>query len=75
MEEKIEGCSCQEVISVGASDWSLLDSEQSSVQAIAEALRKFDRIFVAQQLHNILHAIVDSSAMPASFKMGFDPDP
>ena len=52
----------------------LLDPKQSSVQPVAEALRQFDRLFVAQQLHNIFHAVVDSSAVPASFKMVLDPD-
>ena len=74
MKEKIEGMSCQGLGTVGANERSLLDSKQSPVQAVAEALRKFDRPFVAKQLHNILHAIVDSSAVPASFKMVLDPD-
>ena len=52
----------------------LLDPKKSSVQPVAETLWKFDRLFVAQQLHNILHAVVDSSAVPASFKMVLDPD-
>ena len=52
----------------------LLDPKKSSVQPVAETLWKFDRLFVAQQLHNILHAVVDSSAVPASIKMVLDPD-
>jgi hypothetical protein len=50
-----------------------MDLEQSSIQTLAEALRQFDRLFVAQQLHYIPQAVVHGGTVTAIPEVVFNP--
>jgi len=43
------------------------------VQTLAEAFGQFDHLFVAQQAHDVPHAVVHSSAVITAMKVLLDP--
>jgi len=50
----------------------LVDRKQSFVQTLAEAFWQFDNLFVAQQVHDVSHAVVHSPAVITGLKVLLD---